>query len=94
MCSENSPVEVLVDFPLMWESQHAADHPRILDGPPEVADLHPTVSVLHLHHALCDRKPLFGRGHHGTQPHLLDLVFVHMSLSRCIIFLVLEKSQI
>lgn len=73
-------VEVLVDFPLVRESQHATDHTRVLDGPSQVADLGPAVSVSHLHHALHDGQLLLGRDNNRPESHLLDLVVVHMSL--------------
>lgn len=76
----HQPVEVLVDFLLMRKSQHAADHACVFDCPAQVTDLGPTVSVLDLHHPLCDGQSLFGRGHHRPQPHLLDLVLIHLSL--------------
>lgn len=76
----HQPVEALVDLLLVGESQHAADHSRVLDRPAQVADLGPTVSVPDLHHPLGDGQPLLGRGHHGPQPHLLDRVLVHLSL--------------
>lgn len=73
-------VEVLVDFLLVGESQHAADHARVFDGPPQVADLRPAVFVPDLHHTLRDGQPLFGNGHHGPESHLLDLVLIDLSL--------------
>lgn len=73
-------VEVLVDFLLVGESQHAADHASVFGGPPQVADLRPAVFVLDLHHTLRDGKPLFGNGHHGPESHLLDLVVIDLSL--------------
>lgn len=76
----HQPVEALVDLLLVRESQHAADHSRVLDRPAQVADLGPTVLVLDLHHPLGDGQPLLGRGHHRPQPHLPDRVLIHLSL--------------
>lgn len=73
-------VEVLVDFPLMGESQHAADHACVFDGPSHVADLRPAVFVFYLHDALRDGQPLLGHGDHGPETHLLYLVFIDVSL--------------
>lgn len=73
-------VEVLVDFLLVGESQHAADHARVFDGPSHVADLRPAVFVFHLHDALRDGQPLLGHGDHGPETHLLYLVFIDVSL--------------
>lgn len=76
----HSLVEVLVDFLLMRESQHATDHACVFDRPSQVADLRPAVLVLHLHYTLCDGQPLFGHGHHGPESHLLDLVLIDLYL--------------
>ena len=66
----------------MWESQHAADHVSVFDGPPQVTDLCPTIFVFHLHHALRDGQLLPGHGDHGPESHLLDLVLIDLSLFR------------
>lgn len=73
-------VEVLVDFPFMSESQHAADYSGVLDRPPQVTDLCPAVFIFHLHHTLCDRKLLFGRANHWPESHLLYFVLLHLDL--------------
>lgn len=75
-------VEVLVDFPLVWESQHAADHTRVFNRPALVANLCPAVFVFHLHDTLCDGRLLSGHRNHGPEPHLLDPVIIDPSLHR------------
>lgn len=79
-------VEVLVDFPLVWESQHAADNAGVFGRPSQVADLRPAVLVLHLHHPLDDGQLLFRHGNHGPEPHLLHLVLIDMCLHGGCIF--------
>lgn len=75
-------VEVLVDFPLMRESQHAADHTSVFDRPSQVADLRPAIFVFHLHHTLRDGHLLFGHDDHGPESHHLYLVLINVSLFR------------
>lgn len=64
----------------MRESQHAADHAGVLDGPSHVTDLSPAVLVFDLHHALGDGQLPPGRADDGPEPQLLHLLLVNLSL--------------